>query len=183
MNYEQINAALKQLHADIGSAECHGVLSGLLAVDDENAQSQWLAHCVPTVEQGDLLAEEALATLDSACSYVMEQLKSSDFVYQLLLPDDDVALLERLEAFSHWCQGFLMGISLGGIVDTAKLPGDLPEFIEDLLEFTRASEFEAEDAQDEQSWSELNEYVRMGVLLFHEEIMEIKEAAKPDMLH
>jgi len=183
MDYEQINAALKQLHVDIDSAECHGVLSGLLAVEDENAQSQWLAHCVPTVEQGDLLAEEALGVLDAACSHVTEQLESPDFAFQLLLPDDDLALPERLEAFSHWCQGFLMGISLGGIVDTAKLPGDLPEFIEDLLEFTRASEFETEDAQDEQSWFELNEYVRMGVLLFHEEIRDIKDAAKPDTLH
>jgi len=183
MDYEQISDALKRLHADMDSAECHGVLSGLLAVEDENAQSQWLEHCVPTVEQGDLLAEEGLNILQSLYTDVMEQMKSLDFTYQLLLPDDESELVERLDAFSQWCQGFVMGISLGGIVDTAKLPGELPEFIEDLLEFTHASDFEMDDTQDEQSWLELNEYVRMGVLLFHEEIYELKEIAEPDTLH
>ncbi|HEB54849.1 MAG TPA: YecA family protein [Gammaproteobacteria bacterium] len=183
MDYEQINDALMRLHANIDSAECHGVLCGLLAVQDENAQSHWLAHCAPGVEAGDLLAQEAVDILQSVYSYVLEQIKNPDFVFQLLLPDDDSALAERIDAFAHWCQGFLMGISLGGIVDTAKLPGELPEFVHDLLEFTHANDFDTDDAQDEQSWSELNEYVRMGVLLFHEEIRSLKEAAEPKTQH
>ncbi len=183
MDYKQINDALVRLQAGIDSAECHGVLSGLLAVQDENAQSQWLAHCAPMVEQGDLLAEEAVDILQSVYNQVMEEMESPDFVYQLLLPDDDSALPERLEAFAHWCQGFLMGISLGGIVDTAKLPGELPGFVKDLLEFTHAGELEPDDGQDEQACLELIEYARMGVLLFHEEIRDLKEAVEPDTLH
>lgn len=183
MNYEKINGALMRLHAGIDSAECHGVLCGLLAVQDENAQSCWLAHCAPGVETGDLLAQEAMDMLQSVYSQVLEQIKSPDFVFQLLLPDDDSALSERVEAFAHWCQGFLMGMSLGGIVDTAKLPGELPEFVHDLLEFTHASDFDTDDLQDEQSWLELIEYVRMGVLLFHEEIRNLKEAANSKTRH
>ncbi len=183
MNYKQINDALTRLHAGIDSAECHGVLSGLLAVADENAQTQWLEHCVPEVEQGDLLAEEALDILRSLYNQVLEQMKSPDFTYQLLLPDDDATLAAQLEAFAHWCQGFLMGISLGGIVDTAKLPGELPGFVEDLLEFTHIGEFDEEDSQDEQACAELIEYARMGALLFHEEIRDLKEAETPDTLH
>ncbi len=183
MNYEQINDALMRLHADMDSAESHGVLCGLLAVRDENTQSRWLAHCAPGVEMGDLLAQEAMDILQSVYNQVLEQIKSPDFVFQLLLPDDDSALSERVDAFAHWCQGFLMGVSLGGIVDTSKLPGELPEFIHDLLEFTHASDFDADDLQDEQSWSELIEYVRMGVLLFHEEIRNLKEAANSKNRH
>ncbi len=183
MDYEQINDALMRLHADMDSAESHGVLCGLLAVQDENAQSHWLAHCAPGVESGDLLAQEAVDVLQSVYSRVLEQIKSPDFGFQLLLPDDDSALVERIDAFAHWCQGFLMGISLGGIVDTAKLPGELPDFVQDLLEFTHAGDFETDDIEDEQSWSDLNEYVRMGVLLFHEEIRNLKEAANSKMQH
>ncbi len=183
MDYEQINEALKRVHAELDSAECHGVLSGLLAVGDENAHSQWLAHCAPTVEPGDLLAEEAVDMLQSLYDQVLEDIKNPDFVYQLLLPDDETVLAERLEAFAIWCQGFLMGMSLGGIVDTAKLPGELPGFINDLLEFTHVGDFDVDEVYDEQACLELVEYVRMGVLLFHEEICDLKEAAKPDMLH
>ncbi|VAX12676.1 hypothetical protein MNBD_GAMMA24-214 [hydrothermal vent metagenome] len=175
MNYEQITDALMRLHADMDGAECHGVLCGLLAVQDENAQSHWLAHCASGVESGDLLAQEAVDILQSAYDRVLEQMQSPDFVFQLLLPDDDSTLAERIQAFAHWCQGFLMGISLGGVVDTAKLPGELPEFVRDLLEFTHADDFDTDDVEDEQSWSELSEYVRMGVLLFYQEIRNLKE--------
>ncbi|HEB86529.1 MAG TPA: YecA family protein [Gammaproteobacteria bacterium] len=183
MNYEQIDDALMSLHAGMDSAECHGVLCGLLAVQEDNAQSRWLAHCAPGVEAGDLLAQEAVGILQSVYIRVLEQMKNPDFVFQLLLPDDDSGLPERIDAFSHWCQGFLMGMSLGGVVDTAKLPGELPEFVRDLLAFTHAGDFETDDVQDEQSWSELNEYVRMGVLLFHEEIRSLKETANSKARH
>jgi len=183
MDYEQINEALTRLHAGIESAECHGVLCGLLAVQDENAQSQWLAHSVPEVETGDLLAQEALGTLEAVYAGTEEQMKSPDFSFQLLLPDDDSALAVRIEALGHWCQGFLMGISLGGIVDPGKLPGELPEFVNDLLEFTHVADFDTDDSQDENTWSDLNEYVRMGVVLFHEEIRDLKEAVDPSTLH
>ncbi len=183
MDYEQINDALIRLHADMDSAECHGVLCGLLAVGDENAQSHWLAHCAPGLEAGDLLAQEAVDILRSVYTRVSGQIKSPDFVFQLLLPGDDSALAERIEAFAHWCQGFLMGMSLGGVIDTAKLPGELPEFVQDLLEFTHASGFGADDDQDEKSWSDLREYVRMGVLMFHAEIRNLKEMANSKTPH
>jgi len=183
MNYEQINEVLIRLHAAMESAECHGVLCGLLAVQDENARSQWLAHAVPEVETGDLLAQEALETLEAVYAGTEEQLKSPDFSFQLLLPDDDSALAVRIEALGHWCQGFLMGISLGGIVDPGKLPGELPEFVNDLLEFTHVADFDTDDSQDEHTWSDLIEYVRTGVLLFHEEIRDLKEAVDPGSLH
>ncbi len=183
MDYEQINEALTRLHAGIESAECHGVLCGLLAVQDENAQSQWLAHSAPEVEAGDLLAQEALETLQAVYAGTEEQMKSPDFSFQLLLPDHDSALAVRIEALGHWCQGFLLGISLGGIVDPGKLPGELPEFVNDLLEFTHVADFDTDDSQDENTWSDLNEYVRMGVLLFHEEIRDLKEAVDPSILH
>lgn len=183
MNYEQINDALIRLHANMDSSECHGVLCGLLAIQDENTQSHWLAHCAPGVEAGDLLAQEAVDILRSVYRRVSEQIKSPDFVFELLLPDDDAALSKRVDAFSHWCQGFLMGLSLGGIVDTAKLPGELPEFVHDLLAFTHADDFETDDLQDEQSWLELSEYVRMGVLLFYQEIYSLKEAVNSKTQH
>ncbi len=183
MNYERINEALTRLHANMDSAECHGVLCGLLAVQDENTKSHWLAHCAPEVEAGDLLAQEAVDILQSVYSRVLEQMKSPDFVFHLLLPDDETVLSERVGAFAHWCQGFLMGLSLGGIVDTAKLPGELPEFVHDLLEFTHAGDFDTDDLQDEQSWLDLSEYVRMGVLLFYQEIRDLKEAVNPKTQH
>ena len=183
MTYEQINEALKRLQAGMDAAESHGVLSGLLAAGDESAQTHWLAHCAPEVEPGDLLAEEALDRMKDLFSETGAQMKSPDFGFRLLLPEDETPLPERLQALAHWCQGFLMGISLAGIADTGKLPGELPGFVSDLLEFTHLGEFETGDASDEQSWSELNEYVRMGVLLFHEEIRALRENEDQRNLH
>ena len=183
MDYEQTGEALLRLHAGIDSAESHGVLCGLLAVADENAQSQWLAHCAPEVEQGDLLAQEALEVLRALYAHTAAQMKSPDFGFQLLLPDEEAGLAERCEALAHWCQGFLMGISQGGIADPSKLPGELPDFVNDLLKFTQLENLEVGEEGDEASLMELVEYVRMGVQLFFEEIRALKADSDASTLH
>jgi uncharacterized protein YgfB (UPF0149 family) len=98
-------------------------------------------------------------------------LGSEDFGFQLLLPDDTAGLGARIEALASWCQGFLLGISHGGVSDIQALPGELPEIVEDFLNIARAENFELEnEEEDEAAYMELLEYVRVGVQLFWEEL-------------
>lgn len=183
MEYDQIDDALKRSSTQIDAAESHGVLSGLLSTLDEHAQVHWLNHCFPEQEAGDLLLQESIALMEPLVDETQQQLQSSDFQFYPLLPDEDASLESRVEALAHWCQGFLLGLSIGGIVDTQKLPGELPEFVNDLMEFSRAESFSVEDEDDENTYTELVEYIRMGVLLFHEEIRSLKEKGENSTIH
>ena len=184
MKYDQVNDALKRVSNEIDAAEAHGVLSGLICAQDESVREHWLSHCFPESEQGDLLVQETMNLLQELYSDVQTQFQSSDFLFYPLLPDEESSLAARVEALGFWCQGFLMGISLGGIVNTEKLPGELPGFIKDVIEVSQAESFEVEDEeQDEDAYMELVEYIRIGVLLFQEEIRSLKETVDQPTLH
>ena len=169
-DYDQINDALQGLSSEFDAAEFHGQLCGLLCTLDRLQLPDWLALSLPgyDVETISAVSHELFQAL-----LVTSQagLSSQDFGFQLLLPDDTAGLGARIEALGNWCQGFLLGISHGGVSDIQALPGELPEIVKDFLNISQAESFELSDEEeDETAYMELVEYVRVGAQLFHEEM-------------
>ena len=102
--------------------------------------------------------------------------------FELMLPDDDEPLEDRVEGLGIWCQGFVYGLAAGGIKEGADLPEDSEEIIKDILEISRAGyaiDDEADVAiseDDEEAFMEVCEYVRMGVLLVYEELQPLQSS-------
>lgn len=166
-----IDAALERLESDSSAAECHGAMSGLLCAAGQMERARWLPRLFPSVDSSDLLAKEALDTLASLYDETVRQLNDTTLDFQLLLPDDETPLDERIEALADWCQGFLLGMSEGGIKELTALPGDSAEVMRDLVEIARAGSYDMNDSEeDEVAYNELLEYVRTGVLLINEEM-------------
>jgi hypothetical protein len=100
--------------------------------------------------------------------------------FQLLLPDDDAPLAERAMALSQWCQGFLYGFGTGGAVPRDRLSGEVEEVLRDLTHISQASvETGADAEEEEQAYTEIIEYVRAGVQLIHDELIELRVASAP----
>jgi hypothetical protein len=93
-------------------------------------------------------------------------------------------LADRARALGAWCQGFMIGLQLGGITGSKKLPGDLPEVLRDIAEISKASTDDMENGEEEEaSYAELVEYIRVGVMLFREEFQPYLEADRGGTLH
>jgi uncharacterized protein YgfB (UPF0149 family) len=91
------------------------------------------------------------------------------------LPDDDAPLVERAMALSQWCQGFLYGFGIGGAVPRDRLSGEVEEVLRDLTHIGQASvETGADAEEEEQAYAEIVEYVRAGVQLIHDELIELR---------
>lgn len=75
-----------------------------------------------------------------------------------------------------------MGITHAGITDIDKLASNLPEIVRAFVEISRAESFEIENSEeDEASYVEISEFVRMGTLLFRVEFKEfVSQLAKAD---
>ena len=59
------------------------------------------------------------------------------------------------------------------------MPEDVAELVRDITEISRADfEIEEADEDDEQAFSEVVEYVRMGVLLINDELQPLKAPAR-----
>jgi len=182
---DQVARALERLDLETGAYECHGMLVGLICARGKLTKEQWFDALVPERPTGDLLAKEAFAALGSLFEEAWSQMTDPTLDFHPLLPGEDDPLSERTEALGSWCQGFLMGLSVGGVRDIEKLPGDAREVVRDLVELSRAGTYELSDSdEDENAYVELLEYVRTGVLLINEEINPIKAPpVDPKSLH
>ncbi len=143
-------------------AELHGLLCGLLCADPGLTVDGWLRAIHPETanpeSSADLLRRIYQAT--------RSQLDSELFDFQLLLPTDEQSLNERSLALGDWCQGFLSGLGLGGLNTTTDLTGEIEEFIQDVSQIAQLG-FDAleSDDSDETAYTEIVEYLRVGVLL------------------
>ena len=84
----------------------------------------------------------------------------------LLVPDEDASLARRSGALFDWCRGFLGGFGLAAGADPP-LSGEGREALADLARLAAATAQEDGDDEDEDALVEIEEFVRVAVLLLH----------------
>ncbi len=186
-DFRRIEDILRRIGVGALAAEVHGSLCGLLCASEGVDAAAWAAgvlrgtmgapqdHSSPL---GEVRAADQ-ALLVQLHTQTVAQINDANYGFDLLLPEDDEPLVERAEALSQWCQGFLLGLGLGGIQDHNKLPGDAGEIIRDLADISRLGHSGESGEDEETAYAEIVEYVRMGVLLVFEELRPSR-TAKPD---
>lgn len=185
IQFDEINDALKRISVEQDAAEVHGALCGLFCTIGGLTAAYWLDNILTSFPEEDALIVDALNNENHSLLTLLfngteKQLSGQDFDFQLFLPDDHSGLYARVEALSNWCQGFLFGLSQGGLTDPEGLPGELPEIVKDLLEISRAESYELDDdTQDEKDYMELIEFVRVAVQLFIDEMQQF-QVEEPD---
>lgn len=172
-DYDEITSALERVGIAADAAECQGSVSATACMNGASGYQLWLESYLEGLQdrmnEGDALAKDTFELMQGLYQQVCQQLQKGDFEYALLLPDDEIDLELRTEAMAHWCQGFLMGLRYSGVSDFSKFTGELGEIIDDIVEISQVSAGQLEySEEEEQSYSELVEYLRVGVMLFSE---------------
>ncbi|MDH5445260.1 MAG: UPF0149 family protein [Gammaproteobacteria bacterium] len=178
LDYSTIQSSLQRIAVETSPAECHGQLCGLLSSLPELSYTAWLEMALPELieakNSGNALAAETDGLLQQLFADTEQGIVDRELGFQLYISGDDESLAVRLEQLAEWCSGFLLGLAMGGIKEFKGLPGDIPELLDDLVEFSRAGSFTLEnEEEDENAYMELNEYVRMGVMLVKMELSQL----------
>lgn len=155
--WQEVAESADRLQLATSPAELHGALCGWLAAGGADLPG-WLAQvmvdpALPTPEKGG-----ALDLLRAASA---SQLADPSFGFQLLLPE--AAANVRAPALFAWCRGFLSGFGLA--IGEKPLSEEGQEALADLGNLAAAQFDEGDD--DEDALSEIEEYLRMAVLLLH----------------
>lgn len=175
--YENITTSLAKLAVTISAAEAHGMMSGLLCTMPSGvAKKHWFAEMLDlaglTPESVAGHAGE-LKALDSWFAESVQALNDPDMNFQLCLPGDSANFKERQFALADFCAGFNYGFGIGmSGKGNKKLPGETQEMLEDFQAIEGADPARG-DQSDENAFMELSEYVRVGVLLTHEELQPV----------
>lgn len=163
-SYKSLNEALINTEAKLHPSEAHGMICGILCSSncDKVPFKEWVS--------GGKLNQEANVILDHVYQDAKTKLSSDSFDLELYLPaDDETDLAKRAEALTLWCQGFLIGLKLVGIMNNKNHAPDIKEALNDLEEMTKM-QYEAvtDSEEDEIAYTELVEYVRMCAMLIHD---------------
>lgn len=169
IDYDRLEGALRRIDALPDAAECHGILCGMLCEQGSVDQSRWIRQVLGEVDMSDALVAESVNLLHDLYIVTMEQVNDTELGFRLLLPDEDHGLHEAVAALSEWCAGFLFGFNLNGGRAKEQTPENVQEILVDLVDISRVDP-DVADEEDEGSFAEVLEYVRMGMLLILEEL-------------
>lgn len=170
VSYRELQAVLDGLGSAIGASEAHGCLCGALCARDACGTPEWI---------GELIEADAATRLDVSSRRLLlalhdeadSALRSQDFGFAPLVPDDRTALAERVQALADWCGGFLYGVGAAGPGGPLAVSGEIGEVLRDLAEIARARVDPRESAEaGEEAFVELFEFVRAGVQLTFDEL-------------
>lgn len=166
---------LVKLRFGIGPSDLHGSLTGYLCGGGVADSRGWLAalelDADATVED---IPHAVLSDLYEQCAAWFDD---PELNFEPLLPPADTALENRADALVDWCRGFLGGLGLAGVSHRHGLSADGVEILKDFGTIA-ATRFEyADGEEDETALTEVIEFIRVGVLLLHAEILAASPAS------
>lgn len=183
--------SLANLLAPLGAlgspAELHGMLCGRLCGGGRYEAREWLDaawECLGLEERPAAPVEAKVAEL---YRLTLSQLHDESMNLEMLLPDDDTEMEQRLTALSHWCNGFLGGFGSAGVGGDTRLSSETADALRDFAAFVQISTETEEDEDSETDFMEIVEYVRIASLTMFMELGLRAEAAgtpaAPEILH
>ena len=178
-DYLELEQVLGLAEASTGAAEVHGLLCGLLCAAGRIDRRQWEMQVFADAATQTGAVERGRQAVQSLADWTAQALNDPVLGMDLLLPPEGQPLFERTAALGEWCQGYLLGLAAGGIAQDTPLPDDVAELVRDFTEISRVGfDVDDDDEGDEVAFSDVVEYVRMGVLLINDELQPLKPAPR-----
>lgn len=170
--YLECERSLRALGLDLDPAEFHGQLCGLLCRGDSADRALGETGAPAQHPQGANLRRLGTGSL--------ADLTEPESRFIPLLPEDTSHLADRIDALASWCESFLYGLALRPGLKVEALSAEAQELIQDFTQISRAGLGEDEQAMgedEELAYSELVEYVRVGVQVI---FLEMTSGRPPD---
>lgn len=173
-DYDDWTHKLDQNAMMASAAELHGLIAGMLSAGMQADAGMMLPVLHDFLNDGQAVNAELKGQIGLLIAETSSQLKDEELGFALLLPNDDEALPERLEALVEWAQSFLVGFAISQH-NLSVCSADVREAIEQLTEVTRIDVYtqdDSSDAENEESYFLVLEHVRVLVMTCFNEVGE-----------
>jgi yecA family protein len=167
-------------------AYSHGYWAGLICGGQSVSPKDWIVALYEKPDAWETLDPTLARFFLVVAEVTVEQLSDPHYAFQLLLPDDDDPIDERLSSLCDWVRAFLAGFEAQGKIQPRPvLSTESKEALTDLQEITSLSVTFNDAETEEQDYAEVVEYVRLAVLLLHQEMLNARSqgVVHPPYLH
>lgn len=156
-----------------GASEAHGLLCALacLGVTDDTIRSH--AFLLQLQQDADIDLIDGLFCL--AC----RDLSSETFHFNLLLPGQQVSQIQRAEALSSWCQGFLQGFCYDNADALNDPDTTVSETLHDIMTIGHIELEPDKPEHNERALSELQQFLRVAVQLLFDQLQPQARQRQP----
>jgi yecA family protein len=166
LSYMELTEALLKTQSPFQAAEVHGLLCGIICIAPEGSQRRW-----EKLAMGPKKNKHCADLLQQLYTASFHQMNEFSFEFTLVLPSDSIDLAQRTEALGLWCQGFLTGLQQAKTPITQSANTEVVEALDDLTEIAQVNYTEVTASnEDEASYFELVEYVRLAALMIYHEL-------------
>lgn len=160
IQFSHVNELCLSYLPDLTAPQLSGMLHGLIAHGYIPAEGRWPHELADFLNSGDPLPMESLQDLEQLLAFTQKDYQADSFSIDLILPEDDYPLAQRVTAIGEWAQGFLTGYGL--IKQEGELEGDAKEAIQDLSQISQI-DGDAEDVEElEEAYMTICEHLKMS---------------------
>ena len=169
-SFDDLDETLRRAGAACDAAETHGTVCGALCAGLED-DSAWMEHVLDEASGTEAAQDACRRVLAALRDETHALLRGGTLEFEPFLPDDETGLADRTAALGEWCQGFLFGLGLAGArIDTDELSDETGEVLRDVSQIANAGFEGSGSEEDETAYTEIVEYVKVGVQLLYEEL-------------
>lgn len=168
--FQDLDETLRRAGAACDAAESHGMLCGALCAGLDS-DGPWVDHILEQASGSAEAQQACRKSLSALRDDTHALLAGGSLEFAPVLPDDETGLADRTDALGEWCQGFLFGLGLAGArLDTDELSEETGEVLRDVAQIANAGFEGSGGEEDEAAYTEIVEYVKVGVQLLYEEL-------------
>ncbi len=179
--YTQIETSLALAGLEISVSEVHGTVVGAMCNHMKSGVIPNLMQLIePNSDANDGKLSQLSDVLYQNYREVSELLIEVKEGFELLLPDDDEPLANRVEGLAEWTKGYLLGLLYNDLFSVDQLPESAPEIIRDFIEISEAGSGFDGDQEEDFALAELHEYVKVGAQLVFEFIYSERASKAPE---
>ncbi len=163
IHYSQINELCLSYFPDLSASQLAGILHGLVSHGFIPEEGRWQQQLAEFLNSGDPIAQDAIGELEQLLAFTQKDYQVDSFSIDLIIPEDDYPLSQRLSGLADWAQGFMTGYGL--IKQKNKLEGDAEEAMQDLSQIAQLDPEAEDDEELEQAYMTICEHVKMSAQL------------------
>lgn len=161
--YTDFSEQISILGLSISSSTLHGMMCGYLCAGATQIGDSYIRSLV--INKSGVQMRTAIQALFNLYTISQQQMDEDNFIFELMLPEDEESLPERALAFSEWCAGFIQSLHLSGVDHSQLDEEDSQDALQHLEEFAKLDYSHIDvSEEDEKALVDVSEYARMAVI-------------------
>lgn len=177
LTHQDLAELFIKLGSTLSPSYLHGSIAGVLSAGKRMSQEDWLDWSLDLISAREEVEEAHVTILQGLYFKTLSEYEDEGLAFEMLQPDEDTPMIDRLQALSDWAGSFLGAFGATGVVkEMSEMPATLQEILEDLAEIAKVDAASADELDNaEEEFLAVVEHVRISAITVFLEYNEPKD--------